>query len=222
MTLFLIVFLLQVQFVLPVRSTLEDPAASTPVPKQLQKDYDKLWKRFLTGKEDAKVFVDLDKFLKKNPDVLPAVEVQTYIDLYAGRLGDAERRLQSVLAKQPSDPMAALYLGEFAYSRGDFLRAHDLYSRLRTPGPSVPGLDMKRQRSLLLAMEGLLQEARRAAAENRLADAERSYRRALQLAPREPSLHGQLAGVLKRAGKAQEAEAELRLQTQYSGPVSYT
>jgi len=115
--------------------------------------------------------------------------------------------------------MAALYLGEFAYSRGDFLRAHDLYSRLRTPGPSVPGLDMKRQRSLLLAMEGLLQEARRAAAENRLADAERSYRRALQLAPREPSLHGQLAEVLKRAGKAQEAEAELRLQTQYSGPT---
>jgi predicted Zn-dependent protease len=219
MTFFLFALLFQVQLALPPRANLENPAAANPVPKQAQKDYDKLWKRFLTGKEDAKVFADLDKFLKKNPDVLPALEIQTYIDLYAGRQGDAERRLQTVLSKRPADPVAVLYLGEFAYSRGDFVRANDLYSLLRAPGPSVPGLDMKRQRSLLLAMETLLQEARRAAAENRLADAERSYRHALRLAPREPSLHGQLADVLKRAGKTQEAEAEQRLQAQFSGPV---
>ena len=219
MTFFLIALLFQAQLALPVRTNLENPAVSSPVPKQLQKDYDKLWKRFLTGKEDAKVFADLEKFLKKNPDVLPALEIQAYLDLYAGRLGDAERRLQTVLSKRPSEPMAALYLGEFAYSRGDFVRANDLYSRLRAPGPSVPGLDMKRQRSLLLAMETFLQDARRAAAENRLPDAERSYRQALQLAPREPSLHGQLAEVLKRAGRTADAEVELRLQTQFSGPA---
>lgn len=219
MMFFLIAFLFQLQVALPGRAALENPAVANPVPKQLQKDYDKLWKRFLTGKEDAKVFAELEKLLKKNPDALSVVEVQAYVVLYAGRFDDAERRLQAVLVKRPDDPMAAYYLGEFAYSRGDYLTAYDLFRRLRTPGPPVPGLDMKRQRSLLLAMETLLQGARRAVNDNRLPDAERAYRQALRLAPQEPALHGQFAEVLRQSGKIEEAEAELRLQRQFSGPV---
>ena len=190
MTLFLIALLLQLPIALPDRASLENPAVENPVPRKLQKDYEKLWKRFLTGKEDAKVFSGLDKLLKQSPDAAPVLVVQAYIDLYAGRVVDGERRLQVVLSKHPTDPVAAFYLAELAYSQGDFVRANDLYSRLRASGSPVAGSDMKRQRSLLLAMEALLQDARRAADEGRLADAERFYRRALELAPGEAALHG--------------------------------
>jgi len=218
MTLFLIALLLQLPIALPDRASLENPAVENPVPRKLQKDYEKLWKRFLTGKEDAKVFSGLDKLLKQSPDAAPVLVVQAYIDLYAGRVVDGERRLQVVLSKHPTDPVAAFYLAELAYSRSDFVRANDLYSRLRASGSPVAGSDMKRQRSLLLAMEALLQDARRAADEGRLADAERFYRQALELAPGEAALHGQLADILQREGKTEEAAAELRLQQQFRGP----
>jgi len=219
MRFFLIALLLQVQLALPQRGAIDNPADGNPVPKQLQKDYDKLWKRFLTGKEDAKVFSDLDKVLRKNSDVVPFLMVQAYLDLYNGRSFDAERRLQSVLLKRPADPLASYFLAEFAYSRGDYGRAYDLYSSSRAAGSSIPGFDQKRQRSLLLAMETLLQDARRALGENRLLDAEHAYRRAIQLAPGEAALHGQYAELLRRARRPDEAEAELRLQRLYSGPA---
>ena len=218
MTVFLIALLLQLPIALPERAALENPAVGNPVPRKLQKDYEKLWKRFLTGKEDPKVFSGLDKLLKQSPDTAPVLVVQAYIDLYAGRSVDGERRLQAVLSKHPADPVAAFYLAELAYARGDFVRANDLYGRLGASGLPVAGSDMKRQRSLLLTMEALLQDARRAADEGRLADAERFYRRALQLAPGEAALHGHLADILQREGKAEEAAAELRLQQQFSGP----
>ncbi len=44
------------------------------------------------------------------------------------------------------------------------------------------------------------------------------YRRAIQLAPGEAALHGQYAELLRRDGRPEEADAELRLQRQYSGP----
>ena len=141
MTLFLIALLLQSPIALPERVALENPAAGNPVPKKLQKDYDKLWKRFLTGKEDAKVFSGLDKLLKQSPDAAPVLVVQAYIDLYAGRFVDGERRLQAVLKKHPADPVAAFYLAELAYSRGDFVQANDLYGRLQASGSPVAGSD---------------------------------------------------------------------------------
>ena len=88
MTLFLIALLLQLPIALPERAALENPAVENPVPRKLQKDYEKLWKRFLAGKEDAKVFSSLDKLLKQSPDAASALVVQAYIDLYAGRFVD--------------------------------------------------------------------------------------------------------------------------------------
>jgi thioredoxin-like negative regulator of GroEL len=205
MTFFLIAFLLQSQFVLPSRTALENPAARTPVPKQVQKDYDKQWKRFLTGKEDPKISKDLDKLLKKNADVMQLLIVQSYLDLYAGRQPDAERKFQIVVSRQPSNPIALYYLAEFAYSRGDFVKAAGFYARLKTADPAMAGVELKSQRALLLAMETFLQEARRATSENRLGDAERSYRQALQFAPGQPVLRQQLAEVLFLQGKDEEA-----------------
>ena len=221
MKFFLIALLLQSPIPLPPRAELENPAIASPVPKQVQKDYDKLWKRFLTAREDTKVLAEFDKLLKKNPAAHSSRTVQAYIDLYAGRAIDAERRLEQVLSNQPVDPVALLYLGEVAYARGDFLRANDLFTRLEAHR-RIPALDLKRQRALLLAMEALWQSARRASEENRLSDAERFYRQALQLAPREAALHGQLGEVLQRAGRLADAEAEFRLQRQFSGSATLT
>jgi hypothetical protein len=76
---------------------------------------------------------------------------------------------------------------------------------------------MKSQRALLLAVDSLVQNARLAEHENRFAEAELFYRRALLLAPGEAALHVQLAEVLRSAGKIAEAENELRVQQQLKG-----
>jgi len=217
MTFLLISLLLQAQFALPARSSLENPAVAIPVSKKLEKDYDKLWKRFLTGKEDAKVSVEFEKLLKKDPSLLAATMVEAYIDLYAGRQAEAERRLEVVLSKRPADQKVLSYLSEMAYLRNDYVRASGFYTRLRMAGGSGSDLEMKSQRSLLLGMEKLLQGAMSAAGANNLGEAERLYRQALGLAPKEPALHGQLALVLERAGRKEEADAEMRLQADLAG-----
>jgi tetratricopeptide (TPR) repeat protein len=206
MTFLLIVFLLQAQIPLPGRTALENPSVRNPVPRQLQKDYDKLWKRFLSGKEDARVLKDSEKLLKKNADAVAPLLLQSYVDIYAGRLADGERKLQSVLSRRPSEPIALFYLAEIAYAREDFVGATHFYTRLGRADPSGIGIDMKRQRALLLAMETLVQRARQASSENRLSEAERLYRQALELAPQEPLLRKQLAEVLSLQGKTDEAE----------------
>src|SRR5262245_32001686 len=159
MTPLLVALFLQLQIAMPARLDLSDPAAGNPVPKNMQKDYAQLWERFLSGKDDAKVFSEFDKLLKKNPDVVPPLLVQAYIDLYSGRMREGEQRLRSGLARRPSDPVALRFLAELAYSRNDFVEANDFYTRLRSSG-SVVEVDNKSQRAFLLALESLLQDAR--------------------------------------------------------------
>src|SRR5436190_5267233 len=121
----ILAILLQAIPALPARAALDNPSVANPVPKQVQKDYDKLWKRFLASKdakEDAKISAELDKLLKKNPDLVSAILIQTYIDLYAGRQAVAEQRLETFLAKRPADRFALYYLAEAAYSRSEYVR----------------------------------------------------------------------------------------------------
>jgi tetratricopeptide (TPR) repeat protein len=220
----IVLLLLQLPFPLPTRSALENPAVANPVPKQLQKDYDKLWKRFLAAptakdpaKEETKLAADFDKFLKKNPDFVPVIMLQAYMDLYAGRQANAERRLETVLSKRPADRVPLYYLAEFAYARNEYARASVLYRRLKAADSTRTDLDLKSQRAFLLGMQGLVQEATAAAQADRLVDAERLYRQALELAPEEAALHGQLAAVLARAGKRDEANVALRRQVELGG-----
>jgi tetratricopeptide (TPR) repeat protein len=216
--------LLQLPFPLPARSALENPAISHPVPTKLQKDYDKLWQRFLAvpaaknaAKEETKLSADFDKFLKKNPDFVPVIMLQAYMDLYAGRLANAEKRLETVLSQRPADRVVLFYLAEFAYARNEYAKASALYRRLKAVDRARTDFDLKSQRAFLLGMQGLVQEATSAAQADRLADAERLYRQALELAPEEATLHGQLAAVLVRAGKRDEANAALRRQAELEG-----
>ena len=89
---FLIALLVQSSLVLPPRTALEDPAGVSTVPQKLRKDYDKMWARFTSGKQDAKLFKDLDKLLKKQQAFDPALTIEAYIDLYKGDDAGARHR----------------------------------------------------------------------------------------------------------------------------------
>src|SRR5262245_45718100 len=111
---------------IPPRVVAENPALSSPLPKKVQNDYNKLWIRFRNGKEDAKVVKDLDKLLKKNPDQVSLIVLEAYLDLYNDRLPEGEKKLETVLNSAPANKIALSYLAEFAFARGDYDRASDL------------------------------------------------------------------------------------------------
>jgi len=179
---FILTLLLQT-FAMPPRNIVENPAVISPVPKKQQKDVDKLWQRFVKGKEDAKVLKDADKLLKKNRDLLSLIVMEAYIDLYANRTTEAEARLREVLAVSPTNRIALSYLADFAFTRNDYSQASDLYSRLLEVDPSRNDVETKREKALLLATENLIRSADTAERENRAADAESLYRQAITIVP---------------------------------------
>ena len=86
----IVAILLQGLIAVPARGDFPDPALKYPVAKQLQKDHDKLWKRFQSGKEDAKVSTEIDKLLKKNPELVKAYSPDGWTALhYAAYAGHA-------------------------------------------------------------------------------------------------------------------------------------
>ncbi len=213
---FVLFFLLQ-SILMPPRPALENPAAVSEIPKNLKKDYDKAWARFVTAREDSKVVQDLEKLLRKKRDFDAALTIQAYLDLYQAKPFEAERRLDLVLLRQPANRLALYYLAELAYARGEYARAHDLYGRLMQVDRARPDMELKRQKAFLLATENILQTAAAAEQEGRFAVAESFYRQALVIAPREPTLHGQLARLLARQTKWEEALVHLRSQVEFSG-----
>lgn len=217
---FLILLLLQ-SFATPPRATLENPAAVTAIPKNLQKDYDKLWTRFLTAKsakDDSKVASDTASLLKKNKDFPPLLLIQSYLSFYAGKPADAEKQFNLVLAKDPANRIALYYLAEMSYARNDFGSAGDLYTRLLAVDHSHPEVEPKLQKALLLAADNFLRDAASAEEAGRLADAESIYRRALQRSPMEPVLHALLGGILAKEKKWDAALVEFQRQIELAGP----
>jgi tetratricopeptide (TPR) repeat protein len=194
----------------PPRSTMENPAAQAEVPKNLRKDFDNAWTRFLTGKQDPRVYKDLDKILKKNKDFAPALTTMAYIDLFAGKTADARRKLEQVLTLNTQDRAALSMLADLTFDLRDYSRAGELYGKLLSVGSPRTDVEMRRQKALLLATEGLLTAASAAEQESRFADAEKSYRDALKLAPDEPTIHTSLGRVFVSQKKWNDAILHLR------------
>ena len=201
----LLVLLLQ-SLPLPPRAAMENPAVVSQVPQKAKRDYDKLWAMFLSGKDDAKLARDLDKFLKKQKNIEAAVTIQAYIDLYQRQENSAVQRLTRVLATNPANPIALYYLAELAFAHEDYRQAGALYSRLLAADPARVDVEGKRQKALLLGTEDLLRSAANAEKENRLPEAEQLYRQAVAGAPDEPVLHGRLAYLLAEQKKWDEAQ----------------
>jgi tetratricopeptide (TPR) repeat protein len=216
MNLVLIALLLQ-SLLLPPRMALQNPAAVSAVPQKLKKDYDKLWIRFVSGKEDAKVSKDLDKLLKKQKDLAAAITIGAYIDLYNGNDSTAVPKLLQALSINPNDNMALYYLAELAFAGQDYAGANDFYSRLLALDKTRTDVEAKKQKAVLLATDNLLRTAAQAEQENHLGDAEQLYRRALEMAPREPSFNGRLGELLAKEKKWDEALARYRTQIEIVG-----
>jgi tetratricopeptide (TPR) repeat protein len=210
MKLFFIALLLQT-LPIPPRTAMENPAVVSPISPKLKKDYDKLWSQFVLAKDDAKLVKEIDKFLRKEKNSDSAVMIQAYLELQKRNEAGAVQKLEQVLAIKPDHRIALSYLAELMFARGDYGRANSLYSQLLAADPTRTDVEMKRQKALLLGTENLLQSAALAERENRLSDAERFYRQAMSLAPREPILHARLGELLEKANKKEEAAAERKI-----------
>src|SRR5437773_966534 len=116
MNLLLIALLAQSSLILPPRNAMENPSMVSPVPQKIRKDYDKLWARFLSGKEDAKLSKDLDKFVQKQKTLGPVVILQGYLALYKGDEGIARQKFNRALDINAQNRIAVYYLAELAYT----------------------------------------------------------------------------------------------------------
>src|SRR5437867_3103532 len=210
-TLLMVVLLLQSSLLLPPRSLAVNPAAVSQVPAKLQKDYDKLWSRFVSGQADAQLAKDIENFLKKQKNFDPALTIAAYVELYKGNDAVAARKFQQALAANSKNWIAVYYLGELAYAHQDYAQANTFYSLLLSLDKNRTEIEPKREKALLLATENLVRSAAQAEADNRFSDAEQLYRQALSIAPKDPTLHSRFAGLLTKAGKPNEAEGERRI-----------
>ena len=210
MNLLLLALVLQSSLVLPPRTGMENPAAVSPIPRKLQKNYDKLWNRFIAGSDDTKLRKDLDSILKKDKTFVPAWVIEGYLALYKGDNSAARARFSDALKVNPDNRIAIYYLAELAFAHSEYTLAAGLYGQLLSMGVSLPEIDTKRQRASLLAMDSLLNAAAFAERESRLGEAEERYRQALVIAPNEPALHSRLADLLAKQNKMEEAEKERR------------
>jgi len=208
MNLLIVALLLQSSLLLPPRTAVENPAAVSQIPKKLQKDYDKMWARFIEGKDDGKLVKDLDKLLQKQKAFDSALMIEGYVALYRADDTAARTKFTQALTMNPNNRIAMYYLAELAYAHGEYARAATLYAQLLSIAPYQPEIETKRQKAFLLATENLLRAAARAEAENRLAEAEDYYRQALKIAPAEAALHARLADLLTKENKIQEANLE--------------
>ena len=208
MNLLLLALVLQSSLVLPPRTGMENPAAVSLIPRKFQKNYDKLWKRFIGGKDDAKLRKDLDSLLRKEKTFDPAWVMDGYVALYKGDNAAARARFSDALKVNPNNRIAVYYLAELDFARGEYTQAATLYGQLLSMPVSLPDLDTKRQRATLLAMDSLLNGAATAERDNRFSEAEDRYRQALKIAPNEPALHIRLADILLKQNRTEEAEAE--------------
>ena len=212
MNTFLVALLfLQSALLLPPRTEVENPAAVSQVPAKLQKDYNKVWSRFLTGQADSQLTKDLNLLIKKQKNFDPAMTIEGFLELYKGNDAGAAQKFQQAFDANSNNRIAVYYLAELAYAHKDYIRANTFYSILLSLDKTRTDVAEKRLKALLLATDDLVRSAGRAETENRLPEAEEFYRRALAMAPKEPTLHLRFADLLARENKADEAAAERKI-----------
>ncbi len=203
--------LLQSALPLPPRTAIENPASVSKIPQKTQKDYDKLWARFVAGKTDSQLAKDLDNLLKKQKTFDPAVTLQAYLELYRGNDAGAAQKFQQAFSLNPANRIAIYYLAELAYAHQDYSQANRYYSLLLSADSTRSDIEPKRQKALLLATENLLRSAALAEKDNRLNDAEQLYKQALTIVPNDPTLHLRLADLLAKENKADESAAQHKI-----------
>jgi hypothetical protein len=153
------------------------------VPQKLRKDYDKLWVRFTSAKDDAKLVKDLEKLLKKRENVRAGLDRRGVFALYNGNDLAAREKIHEALAANAGKSNRVVLSFRSCGCTRKYARAATLYAQLQTVDSSHPEIETKRQKAMLLATDSLRRVAAHAESENRLTDAENAYRQA-RLLPR--------------------------------------
>src|SRR5204863_6626425 len=105
-TFLMVVLLLQSSLLLPPRSLAVNPAAVSQVPAKLQKDYNKVWSRFLTGQADSQLTKDLDLLTKKQKNFDPAMMIEGFLELYKGNDAGAAQKFQQAFDANSNNRIA--------------------------------------------------------------------------------------------------------------------
>ena len=104
------------------RTAMENPAAVSQIPQKIRKDYDKMWTRFLSGKEDAKLTQGSGQASPEAEDlrsVLDDSRISRSVST-ATTLPLRQKFIQA-LAVNPKNRIAMYYLAEFAFANGSML-----------------------------------------------------------------------------------------------------
>jgi tetratricopeptide (TPR) repeat protein len=148
---------------------------------------------YLDAEQPAAALPLLESVYASRPERTDYAETLARCQMRLGRLNEAEETLQAILDVAGDGALAQLLLGNLACDRGDFEGSLNHLLTAERRNPRLPGLH--NQVGLALSKLGQWK------------DAERSFRRALELTPDDPWSHLGLAHALLRTGRYSDAAA---------------
>jgi tetratricopeptide (TPR) repeat protein len=186
------------------------PASS---PRQLSpaeaRRIEQAWRRILTG-DAAGAQKDMQKLLVRSPGLVPAETALGYAWLRAGRLEEAARGFDGVIARQPEYVPALAGGAAAANRRGDAEGALRLYRRALLAEPGNPFLRQRVAELRVQVTERRVAAARAAHEAGRSEEAVATYRQALEAAPEVAGLRLELANLLATTGDVEGAVGVLK------------
>ncbi len=174
------------------------PAVGEATPKETR-DLDRAWQALRSGQ-----FVQAEKayrrLARRKPGLTSARTGLAYVHLQAGRLDDAARAFEGVLAQRPDDIPALAGAAATAARRGDLEGAIQLLQRATQVAPSDAALRRRLSEARVQLTERHVAGARDALERGDAEQAILTYREALEEAPEVAGLRLELAELLVRNG----------------------
>lgn len=183
-----------------VEKDLKQPGAALPYDgryiAQPRRDTFKIGAALLWSGYPEQALPYLESVLRNDPGNVRTLVLVAQIHREAGRLQEAERRLQQALRTSPSSAEAWNEQGGVYLERDDTQRALTCFERALAEKSDLP--------------YALLNAGQAASKLGRLADAENYYRRAVAVEPSSADAHNGLGLALAQQQRAAEAEQSLR------------
>jgi tetratricopeptide (TPR) repeat protein len=165
---------------------------------------DKAWRSLVAG-DTERAEKDLQKLLKREPGLVPAVTALAWVRLAMGRIGEAGRGFEDALRRKEDYVPAVAGAAAAAQRAGDTEGALRLYQRAQSLAPDEPLVRRRVAEMRLQVTEKRVAEARAALQAGDAEQAVARYRAALEAAPEVAGLRLELAELL--AGRGEKAAA---------------
>jgi tetratricopeptide (TPR) repeat protein len=188
--------------------------SSTPgelTPKETER-LEKAWLAVRAG-DAPRAERELQRMLRDRPGLMAAETALAYARLRGGRLDEAQRLFEGVLARREDYVPALVGAASTARRAGRGEQALDLLRRAETAAPQDAAIRRRLADVRLQLTEQRLAQGREALAAGDRAGAERIYREALEDAPEVAGLRLELADLLSSQGDRAGAIAVLEADT---------